>query len=320
MEKIAIVGAGIAGLSATRALHESGREVVVFEKGRSVGGRMSTRRVRGRHIDHGAQYFTARHDAFRRQVDAWEQRGIVERWPDKLVRIANGETHQFDDGETRYRGTPGMNAVCRHLADGLAVRSEAHIKKMACGANGWELRDAEGDWLGPFSDVVLSIPAPQARALLGPAPNLARRLEGVTYEPCWAALMAFDEPVNAEFDAALVEGSDVAWIARRAEANGETWIVHATPEWSDAEQDTPREEVLAHLKNTLSEVLGNAPPKASHERAHVWRHSKVQDALGESHLWDSLRRVGVCGDGCLGGRVESAWLSGRALAAAIAGR
>jgi predicted NAD/FAD-dependent oxidoreductase len=31
-----------------------------------------------------------------------------------------------------------------------------------------------------------------------------------------------------------------------------------------------------------------------------------------------MRGIGVCGDGCLGGRVESAWLSARAVAAASA--
>ena len=42
---IAVVGAGMAGLAAARALHDGGHRVVVFEKSRGVGGRMSTRRT-----------------------------------------------------------------------------------------------------------------------------------------------------------------------------------------------------------------------------------------------------------------------------------
>jgi len=317
MERTAVIGAGIAGLTVAYALHEAGREVVVFDKGRDVGGRMSTRRARGQRIDHGAQYFTARDDAFQREVDGWEQRGVVERWPQSLVRITEGEAYPLVDDQTRYRGAPAMNEVCRHLADHLAVRSKARIRRIACGADGWELRDADGDWLGPFSHVVLSMPAPRARALLGPAPDLAQRLEAVTYDPCWAGLLAFEESLDVEFDAAFVEGRDAAWIARRVDEGRESWIVQATPEWSALHQDTPREEVLPHLKKTLAEILGQALPTAVYERAHFWRYSKVRDALGEPFLWDSMRGIGVCGDGCLGGRVESAWLSGRALADAI---
>jgi len=317
MERIAVIGAGIAGLTAARALQDAGREVVVFDKGRGVGGRMATRRAQGRRIDHGAQYFTARDDVFRREVDGWEQRGVVERWPQTLVRISEGEAYRLVDGQTRYRGTPGMNEVCRHLADHLAVRNEALIRQIACGADGWELRDGDGDWFGPFSDVLVSIPAAQARTLLSPVPDLARRLEGVSYEPCWAVLLAFDETLDVEFDAAFVDGRAAAWCARRPYGDGESWIVHGDPDWSEAHLAAPREEVLAHLKQTLSEVLGQRLPKPVYERTHLWRYAKVRDALDEACLWDPMRRVGYCGDGCLGGRVESAWLSARALANAV---
>jgi renalase len=320
MERIAVIGAGIAGLAAARALHDGGREVIVFDKARGVGGRMSTRRAGGQRIDHGAQYFTARDPAFQREVDVWEQRGVVERWPRSLVRITAGEAYPLVDGQARYRGAPGMNEVCRHLGNHLALRSNARIRKMACGPDGWELRDGDGDWLGPFSDVVVSVPAPQARELLRPVPELAKRLEAVKYDPCWAVLLMFDEPLDVEFEAAFVEGRDVAWVARRMDGGRESWIVHATPVWSALNQDALREDVLAHVKKTLGEILGQVLPAPAYERTHFWRYAKVTHALEEPFLWDSMRNVGVCGDGCLGGRVESAWLSGRALADAVGRR
>ena len=103
--KTAIIGAGIAGLTLARRLTDGGRDVVVFDKSRGVGGRAATRRARGMCIDHGAQYFAARDDGFCKEVSGWEQRGIIERWPTC-----------FDDGEVRYRGVDGMSAVCRALA------------------------------------------------------------------------------------------------------------------------------------------------------------------------------------------------------------
>ncbi len=54
---VAVVGAGMAGLSAARALAEAGRQVVVVDKGRGFGGRMATRRLGTAVFYNGAQYF-----------------------------------------------------------------------------------------------------------------------------------------------------------------------------------------------------------------------------------------------------------------------
>ena len=56
--RIVVVGAGMTGLTAARALSGQGHDVVVIDKARGPGGRMSTRRDNDLRFDHGAQYFT----------------------------------------------------------------------------------------------------------------------------------------------------------------------------------------------------------------------------------------------------------------------
>jgi len=52
--RIAVIGAGIAGLVAARDLVDAGHEVVVLEKSRGLGGRMAARRAEGDAVvDHG---------------------------------------------------------------------------------------------------------------------------------------------------------------------------------------------------------------------------------------------------------------------------
>ena len=51
--------------------------------------------------------------------------------------------------------------------------------------------------------------------------------------------------------------------------------------------------------------------------AHRWRYALVEQAAGLPCLWDGAALLGACGDWCLGGRVEAAFDSGRALAACI---
>ena len=47
LERVAVVGAGIAGLAAARRLAAAGVEVTVFDKARRPGGRLATRRAEG---------------------------------------------------------------------------------------------------------------------------------------------------------------------------------------------------------------------------------------------------------------------------------
>ena len=111
--RVAIVGAGLAGLMAGGTLAEAGHEVVLLDKGRSPGGRLATRRIGAATLDHGAQFFTVRSEAFAARVDRWEADGLVRVW-------CRG--FEVDDGHPRYAVRGGMNALAKHLATGLDVR------------------------------------------------------------------------------------------------------------------------------------------------------------------------------------------------------
>jgi predicted NAD/FAD-dependent oxidoreductase len=62
--RIAIIGAGMAGVSAGRLLADRGHCVTLLEKSRGCGGRCATKRWEGHIVGHGAQYFTLRHTDF----------------------------------------------------------------------------------------------------------------------------------------------------------------------------------------------------------------------------------------------------------------
>ena len=52
---IAIIGTGIAGLSAAHALRSAGQTVQLFDKGHGSGGRMASKRSEAGTLDLGAQ-------------------------------------------------------------------------------------------------------------------------------------------------------------------------------------------------------------------------------------------------------------------------
>ena len=65
---LAIIGAGLAGISAGRLARRQGVTPLIFDKGRGIGGRLATRRATlddgtVLRFDHGAQFMTARSPA-----------------------------------------------------------------------------------------------------------------------------------------------------------------------------------------------------------------------------------------------------------------
>ena len=65
---VLVVGAGISGVVAAAELTRAGARVLVLEEGRSVGGRLATRRIGEATFDHGAQSITARTRAANRRA------------------------------------------------------------------------------------------------------------------------------------------------------------------------------------------------------------------------------------------------------------
>ncbi|MCZ2097620.1 MAG: FAD-dependent oxidoreductase [Anaerolineae bacterium] len=113
---VLVVGAGLAGLMAARTLVEQGARVIVVDKGRSVGGRLATRRIDGGVADHGAQFFTVRDPAFGAFVERWITEGLVFEWSRGW---SDGSLSVTRDGHPRYAVRGGMNALAKHLAKGL---------------------------------------------------------------------------------------------------------------------------------------------------------------------------------------------------------
>lgn len=313
--RVAVVGAGVAGLLCARTLHDHGVKVTVFEKARGPGGRTSTRRRDGVRFDHGAQYFSARDPVFARYVESWAEDGIVAPWDARFVTLRDGAVTRDQPRAARWVATPKMSALASHLAADLDVRYGRRVTSLE---PGWTLH-AEDGALGQFDHVLLSAPAPQSAALLeGTA--LEGRLDDVALAPCWAVMVRLSDRLDPGWDAARVEGGPLAWIARDASkperGGAETWVLHASPAWSEAHLEDGADDVAADLAGAFSTLTGAAPTEAV---AHRWRHARTLSALGEPCLFEEAVGLGVCGDWCLDAKVEAAFRSGAALAGRVLG-
>lgn len=323
---VAVIGAGLSGLICARTLHDHGLDVTVFEKSRGVGGRMATRRTtEGPAFDHGAQYFTVRDERFERYVNSWIQDAVVAPWLGRIVTLTNGRVETKAQTTPRFVGRPGMSAVCRHLATDLNVRSRVQARPPERSGGLWHLSDQDGGDLGAFDYVITSAPAPQSAELLRAAPQLAHRAQATAMRGCWAAMVAFDEPVEVDFDGAFVHDSPLSWIARDSSkpgrgGSGECWVLHASAEWTATRIDANSEDVLPKLIDAFWQATAARRVRHRLGIAHRWRYAIPPEPLDSRSLFDPQLRIGACGDWCSGPRVEGAFLSGMSLAGQVLAR
>jgi renalase len=377
-KNIAVIGAGMAGITAARTLLQAGHRVSVFEKSFGVGGRMSTRRSELGSFDHGAQYFTVRDDRFRTMMK-WAldtAPDIARPWAANAVRVLDSQGRTLEAAlpsrEPHWVAQPGMNALVGHMAAPLGKqlllgqqvrlieRSDDGRYSLVC--HNPSNDKAKPQRLGGFDVVLLAIPSVQAQVLLqdsdtaaansarkspkqslskkvysaqqikGLMADFAEKISSVSVSPCWTLMLAFPNalpikpnepvrPLGPQWNAARSTHHRIAWLAREsskpARAGVERWTVQASAAWSQEHLEDDTERVKAKLLKAFAEIT-NIRAEPAHAQVHRWRYAKTDQALGASHLWDAKTGIGVCGDWCLGHRVEDAFVSGLELALSVA--
>jgi predicted NAD/FAD-dependent oxidoreductase len=318
--RIAIIGAGMAGIACAHALKKFGCSAVLLEKSRGMGGRLATRRTaEGDPFDHGAQYVAAREPACQQMLQMLELQNAAAAW-------APLDPARSTPPPQRWMvGTPGMNALLKPLAATLQLHTETTVTALRRSAEGWHLHSDTKAIPGPFDAVVCTAPAMQAHALLSEFPVTQAALARVRMAPCWALMLRYTEALPVAFDARRYQAGAIGWLARQASRPGDSgrphrWVLHASAEWSEAHLEESAEQVLAQLQQELASLLGTPLPPVGYAAAHRWRYALTTLPLGLPFLANDDGSLYAAGDWCLGARVECAHASGQAVATALATR
>jgi predicted NAD/FAD-dependent oxidoreductase len=315
---IAIIGAGLAGLSCAVRLTALGHQVELFEKSRGPAGRMSTKRGEGWAADHGAQYFTARDPLFIEQVKKWVADQTVALWTPEIKVYEAKQWSTFQSQDLRYVGTPAMNTPAKQLAKGLVLHANQTIDALSRKDGHWFLHSAEaGDIAKGFDELILAIPGPQALTLAQHLnPDIQTIAGQSNMKGCWTLMARFEQRPEVPFEAAFVNQEIISWVARNSSkpqrTGQESWTIQANPLWSQEFIELGKEDVadqmLACAKKLGLDCTG------AEISMHRWRYASGSTTATLGFYSNPALHLGMCGDWLNGGRVEGAWLSGYHLA------
>lgn len=226
-KRIAIIGAGMAGIAAARTLAKAGHDVHVFEKSHSAGGRMASQNTSFGSFDKGAQYFTVRDSRFEKALkEVPGTQDIVKPWSATAVRVLDAHGAVFEAAnppkDAHFVAQPAMNALLLHWAKPLLSHQQLHlntaietIEADTIYPSRWQLKaqltpnpvqkmisspfHSEGVIHSGFDQVILAIPSVQAAQLLRRSSpkvhktHFIQAIDQVNMGPCWTLMMAYPQ-------------------------------------------------------------------------------------------------------------------------------
>lgn len=312
--RVGVVGAGLAGLGAARALAGAGHEVVVLEKSRGLGGRMASRRVGVLVLDHGSPVLAAPPgSALRDAIDALGDDGVGEE--------GGGLTHPA-----------GATRIPKALAEGLDVRRGVRLAALREHSAGLELGDEQGNTQGVVDAVVVTAPAPQAADLIARSPEAGDRVEalrGLAYAPAVMVLVGV-APTGEQWDVRRPRRGPVAEVRREAvkgrpPADGAEGLVARLDEGASEDLlDASDEAVLETALPALAEAAGPGAARPLWAQVKRWRLAVPRGSLDEARVNPPGARIVVAGDTLTGAAFggsdhHRAFASGIAAALRVAG-
>ena len=308
--KIVVIGAGISGCVCAYLLSKAGHKVTLIEKGRGVGGRMSTRRMNGARIDHGAQFFTVRDSRMEKLLELWKLRGVVIPWYDRIAGRPDLPRN------VRYRGVSGMTGPAKILSEIFSFEKEFFVESIYFN-QGWQVNERGGENRILSADhLVLTMPAPQivelfTRSQFELDSEVMDKLNGVKYTRCLALLATLDQASCLSSPGTVTHPvSEIDWISDnqiKGISDFPACTVHASNAYSQKFWDKSDNDRCPFLIKTAEEIL-NA--KITDWSCHRWGFAKPLVTFGANQFTSSQNCISLAGDSFGGERIENAAMSG----------
>lgn len=315
--RVAVVGAGMAGLGAARTLNAAGISTVIYEKSRGLGGRVATRRIGDFVFDHGATIISPRGTELESVI-------LNELPTDDLLEIEKPIFLAQDDRVTavdpeagklhRYAYRHGMNTLGKLLAEGLDVRLESTVEKIEKSGPHYTILGES------FSHLILTPPFPQTEILLASIHD-KRSFPGAQYRKCLSVMFGLDEEVDKPYHALLDpnQSQPLTWLSLehvkvpggfRAPVGKSALVVQMSARYSRYSFERSDADVMSETWVDVKRLLNlkSVAPEVSEVKR--WRYSHSSNTVSYETANQNRAKILVAGDGISGARTHQAYSVG----------
>lgn len=315
MARLAIIGAGVSGLTAAWSLRSHPIEVTIFEKSRGYSGRAATRGKYGARYDHGANFVVP---STERVQDL-----LFEHLPTDNLQQIEGEIWTFDgdgtlhesadDAETEmWTYARGISTLGKLIARAIpAVKhTETRIASLHRRDDAWTLADTDGGRHGPFDAILLTPPAPQTADILTASADavssthngthgetlteLADAASDAQYHAQFTYVFGYDRTVRRHGNYHGVRNADgehdIAWISfehdkpERVEEGESIVVIQMSPKWTGPKVNSEPDGFLSEAKEKASDVLDASLKRPSWYDTQRWRYSLPERGADRDRL------------------------------------
>lgn len=344
--QVIVIGAGVSGLSAAKALNAANIDVCIVEKSRGTGGRLASKRIelqsaknnthghsKVKHaaFDLGASTFTAKTSEFKHYLHELVSQSLV-------AKVAGCVSEE-------YVGTPRNSMLTRHMSQGLDIQFNQKITRIEYKQGKWYLFafDQAEEVIACCHHLILSSPAEQTHALL-PKNHWARDwVRDIKSDPVFVSVLIFNANCFSKSQLnliALLESAEIKSVSIehiKPERDAEDYQViklTSSTQWARQHLDQDMiniEKDLLGTFNMMLQKLDIAPAQLKQQYTHKWLYAQytqgIKHTKGFLSFSDNLHVVGDYFDiegesGIQNGHVngglicdvEKAYLSGQRLA------
>ena len=312
-KKILIIGSGIAGIAASLKLKSYGLSSTIVDKADFIGGRISTRIDKKGNNDfcffHGAQFFTARSENFKKIIENGLSNNYIKRFEKKIPE--------------QYRGFPTMRNFLIRLSSNLIIKQNHKVINIYGSNNKINVLYENTPILEIYDAVISTLPSPQNIELLKKFPSLTKTLSQASYDSCIALMIAYNkvpEDIPPFFDFSNNK-KIINWMS--SSNNNKCWTIHANPVYSNQNLNKNqlfiKNEMLKEVNKVLSPSKDSNFYQVIYNELHIWKYAKVKN-IAKGNQIDPIDPIAIAGDFMEGPRVESAFISGEKAADLIFNR
>jgi predicted NAD/FAD-dependent oxidoreductase len=296
--KIAIIGAGFSGCNLYNNLKDKYENITIFEKSRGIGGRISTKYIDDKFIDHGTSTLIPITDDLKFFCLDLVKNGVLKAKYDEFIP------------------KNGINSICKFLIDEKDLRTNTKITKAQNIDNKWILEDENHKIYDDFDLLFITIPAPQILEIQIELPNdFKEKLSNIKYNSIFSMILYSNEDIKLN-ENKLYENSNIENIINNSKKYGykdfSSYVIHSSKEFANSVNYKTKEEIYELFIENLDDEI-----KKDLDRftiiPHLWKYATAKSSLDMPYFFNEEKNIGICGDYFNHSNIEAALLSSELL-------